>query len=152
MARDHEPTQAEPTFVIPVPGTKPKRKPAATKGFAERLALFVSGVDRANADELLAGLTGPTQERAANFSRSARKWDSATRQGRMAVVFGSHPRAAEQLKILITHASPAMRVAIYRRLAPWQQSLFPSLQNQPDLPVTPAMEEVAERLIREATR
>ena len=150
MARDNEPTQPEPTFVIPT--DRPRRPPAATRGFAERLALFVSGVDRANTTELLEGLTGATLKRAAAFARDARSWDSATRQGRLAVAFGDHPRAAERLKKLLAGASPAMRVTIFRRLAPWQQSQFPALASQPDLAAAPAMEEVAERLIREATR
>ena len=150
MARDHEPTQAEPTFVIGV--AKSKRPPASTSGFAERLALFVSGVDRTNTDELLAGLAGDAQPRAVAFARAASAWDSATRQGRMAVTFGAHPRAADRLKALIAGASPAMRLALYRRLAPWQQSLFPSLKGRGDAAVAPAMDELAERLIREATR
>ena len=149
MARDHEPTQAEPTFVIRT--GKPRRPPATTRGFAERLALFVSGVDRANTDELLAGLTGATLKRALAFAHDARSWDSATRQGRMAVMFGNHPSAAERLKQLICRASPAMQQTLYRRLAPWQQSLFPGLKVKGEA-VCPAMEEVAERLIREATR
>ena len=150
MKRDNEPTHPEPTFVIRA--AAPRRAPAATRGFAERLALFVTGVDRANAQELLAGLSGATFKRATAFARDAAAWDSATRQGRMAVAFGQNPNAAERLKALISTASPTMRVAIHRRLAPWQQSLFPSLKALPDVATTPAMEEVAERLIREATR
>jgi hypothetical protein len=150
MGRDNEPTHPEPTVVIRT--GKPQRPPAATRGFAERLALFVSGVDRANTEELLAGLSGATLKRATDFARDARTWDSATRQGRMAVAFGNHPRATERLKALIAGASPVMRLAIHRRLAPWQRSLFPSLEGQEQAAVAPAMEEVAERLIREATR
>ena len=150
MGRDDEPTQAEPTFVIQTQKARPPVVP--TPGFAERLALFVSGVDRANTDLLLSGLTGPTLKRATAVARDARKWDSATRQGRMAVAFGHHPHAAGQLKQLIAGASPAMRQAIYRRLAPWQQSLFPSLAGATGPASSPAMEELAERLIREATR
>ena len=71
----------------------------------------------------------------------------------MAVAFGNHPHAAERLKQLISAASPAMRQTIYRRLAPWQQSLFPGLvDSSSEGVVAPAMDEVAERLIREATR
>ena len=151
MARDHEPTQAEPTFVISAPG-KPRRAPATTRGFAKRLAMFVSGVDRANTEELLAGLTGMTLKRATAFARDARTWDSATRQGRMAVMFGHHPHSTERLKQLMAAASPSMRQVLYRRLAPWQQSLFPSLAGLSEVAAAPAMEEVAERLIREATR
>jgi hypothetical protein len=151
MARDHEPTVAERTFVIEKAG-KRARPPAASRGFAERLALFVGGVDRANTDALLAGLAGATRKRALAFARDARTWDSATRQGRMAVAFGASPRSAEQLKQLMAAASPLMRSALYRRLAPWQQSLFPSLAGQPEVACSPAMEELAERLIREATR
>ncbi|MBS1150401.1 MAG: hypothetical protein H6Q89_2099 [Myxococcaceae bacterium] len=150
MGRDHEPTQAEPTFVVRV--AKPRRAPAATRGFAERLALFVGGVDRANTEELLCGLTGATLKRATAFSQDARKWDSATRQGRLAVAFGHHPNATERLKRLIAGASPVMRLAIFRQLAPWEQSLFPSLQGQAEGAIAPAMEELAARLIREATR
>ncbi len=151
MARDHEPTQAEATFVIRAP--RPFRRPAATRGFAERLALFVSGVDRANADELLCGLTGATKRRAAAFAKEATGWDSATRQGRMAVAFGPQPRSAMRLKELLSGASPLMRQVLFRRLAPWQQSLFPMLRGAAAHGAsTPAMEELAERLIREATR
>ena len=150
MGRDNEPTHSEPTFVIRV--EKPRRLPAATRGFAERLALFVGGVDRANTDELLSGLTGATLKRATALAHDAGSWDSATRQGRMAVVFGNHPHATDRLKQLIAAASPVMRRAIYQRLAPWQQSLFPSLKGLPEVASCLAMDEVAERLIREATR
>ncbi len=150
MGRDNEPTLPEPTFVIRAVNSR--RLPAATRGFAERLALFVSGVDRGNTDELLSGLTGATLKRATAFAQDARTWDSATRQGRMAVAFGHHPHAAERLKKLVDAASPMMRRVLFRRLAPWQQTLFPSLKHSTDLVVAPAMAELAERLIREATR
>lgn len=148
--RDNEPTQAEPTFVIQA--QKPRPPVVPTPGFAERLALFVCGVDRANAEALLAGLTGATFKRATAVARGAQKWDSATRQGRMAVAFGNQPQAADRLKQLMAGASPTMRLAIYRRLAPWQQSLFPSLAGSAAAAASPGMEELAERLIREATR
>ena len=150
MGRDDEPTQAEPTFVIQA--EKPRRPVVPTRGFADRLALFVIGVDRANTDALLSGLSGATLKRATAFAHEARKWDSATRQGRLAVAFGNNPRAAAQLKQLVAGASPAMRLAIYQRLAPWQQSLFPSLASSAVPSPSPAMEAVSERLIREATR
>lgn len=154
MRRDHQCTNPLPetTVVSRTPRAKPLR-PAATRGFAERLALFVSGVDRGRTDELLAGLASSTHKCAADFAKQAIGWDSATRQGRMAVTFGAHPRAADRLKKLIANASPALRAAVFRRLAPWQQSLFPGLQAKlSSAPPTEAMEALAERLIREATR
>ena len=154
-ARDHEKTVAERTFVIPAeqPRTKkPKRVAATTRGFAERLALFVSGVERARAEELLSCLANPGRDRATKFARDAQGWDSATRQGRMAVAFGAPAHTADRLRQLMDCASPLMRQALFRRLAPWHQSLFPSMQGKPDLAVAPAMEELAERLVREATR
>ena len=145
MSRDQEATKR-------VPASRPRRLPAPSRGFAERLALFVVGVDRANATELLAGLSDAPRKHALAFAQGAASWDSATRQGRLAVAFSSHPLAGERLKALLSKASPPMRLALFRRLAPWQQSMFPSLQGLPDGVVAPAMAEVAERLIREATR
>jgi hypothetical protein len=156
MRRTYEDTQPvpfEPTSLIPVARAKPVRPPA-TRGFAERLALFVSGVDRDRVDELLAGLTGTTQKQAIAFAQEAIGWDSATRQGRMAVVFGGHPNATDRLKLLVSDASPMLRLAVFRRLAPWQKSLFPKLELElaSVAPPAPAMDALAERLIREATR
>ena len=133
---------------------RPASPPAvATDGFAERLALFVTGVARSNTDELLAGLAGPVRKRATRFALEALKWDSATRQGRMAVTFGNNPRASQRLKELIADASPALQAAVFRRLAPWQQSLFPRLKDGLASPApADAMDALAERLIREATR
>ena len=129
MRRAHQRPRpvSEPTVVIRAPREKPAR-PVATAGFAQRLALFVSGVDRARTDELLAGLASSNHKSATDFAREAVGWDSATRQGRMAVTFGNHPRAADRLKKLIADASPALQLAVFRRLAPWQQSLFPRLK------------------------
>ena len=156
MRQDHEPTSKLPEPTKLIRGPKPKPEPAtrpAASGFAQRLALFVTGVDRARADELLAGLAGADQKSAAGFAKEALGWDSATRQGRMAVTFGNHPRAADRLKRLIAEASPALQAAVFRRLAPWQQSLFPRLKPTLASPApTEAMDGLAERLIREATR
>ncbi|GEM_PF-3198552 len=156
MKRDFEPTLPEPTVRMRPERVKPEKpRPApapAPKGFAERLALFVTGVDRTRAEELLSGLAGVNEKRAINAARDASRLDSATRQGRMAVAFGNHPKAAERLKELVSRASPTMKIAIFRRLTPWQQSLFPSLKDVVDGEIPPAMEELAERLIREATR
>ena len=152
MRADHaDPALQEPTQLIRPPRRRPV-KPAATRGFAERLALFVTGVDRSHAEELLAGLADCSQRRAAEFAHEALMWDSATRQGRMAVTFGNHPRAADRLKQLIADASPLLGAAVFRRLAPWQQSLFPRLQGKASIEPTEAMDALAERLIREATR
>ncbi len=156
MKRDFEPTLPEPTVRM-----RPERAPpeklrpvpaAAPKGFAERLALFVTGVDRNRAEALLSGLAGVNEKRAINAARDLSRLDSATRQGRLAVAFGAHPKSAERLKELVARASPTMKVAIFRRLSPWQQSLFPSLKDGVEGEMPPAMEELAERLIREATR
>ena len=180
MRREHEPTHRRIEATVAIRPARPRPRPlkwenegvtslieqpkavrparpkalraGATRGFAERLALFVSGVDRAHTDELLEGLAGVTQRRATAFAREAREWDSATRQGRMAVTFGNHPHAADRLKQLMHVASPAMRGAIFGRLAPWQRSLFPQLEGAATCAVAPAMDALAERLIREATR
>lgn len=145
MSRDQEATERMPAPLA-------RRPPVASRGFAERLALFVIGVDRDHAADLLAGLGDAPRKQALAFAQSAAAWDSATRQGRMAVAFAAHPLAGERLKTLLSKASPPMRLALFRRLPPWQQSMFPSLEGLPDPAVSPAMAEVAERLIREATR
>lgn len=156
MARDHEATKCLLAKVTPVhPGRRQRPiAAAATQGFAERLALFVTGVDRQRADELLAGLTSANHRHATSVAKEASGWDSATRQGRMAVAFGNHPRAADRLRQLMAEASPSLQLAVFRRLVPWQQSLFPKLAAviRPSRPVAPAMEALADRLIREATR
>ncbi len=140
MSRDHARTEQ----------MRPVRP--GTRGFAERLALFVMGVDRARAAELLEGLSPEPKRQATAYVRTAAKWDSATRQGRMAVAFSSHPLAGERLQKLLARASAPMRRALFQRLPPWQQSMFPSIEGTADAAVAPAMAELAERLIREATR
>ena len=71
----------------------------------------------------------------------------------MAVAFGAHPHASERLEKLMAEASPLLQSAIFGRLAPWQKSLFPNfLEVAPSAPPSPAMEALADRLIREATR
>ncbi len=153
MRRTHERTAPipEPTRRIRAPRAAPVAVAACEA--AQRLALFITGVDRARADELLSGLAAAARKSAVEFAREALGWDSATRQGRMAVAFGNHPRASERLKALIADASPALRAAVFRRLAPWQQSLFPRLKDTLSAaPPVEAMDALAERLIREATR
>ena len=154
MRRDHERTEpvAEPTRAMRPPRAK-KPPLSMTRGFAERLALFVNGVDRERSEELLSGLTEVTRKRALSFATEANVWDSATRQGRMAVAFGNHPRAAERLQQLMSDASPALRATVLQRLAPWQKSLFEApVAAVPPTAATPAMDALADRLIREATR
>lgn len=140
MSRDHARTER----------MRPVKPPS--RGAAERLALFVLGLDRARADTLLDGLSEGPRKHALALTQTAAKWDSAMRQGRMAVVFASHPLAHERLKTLLARASAPMRLALFHCLPPWQQSLFPALEGSAPARASPAMAEVAERLIREATR
>ena len=125
---------------------------APPKTFAERLALFVVGVDRVRAGELLAGLAEGSRAHALAVADQAAKWDSATRQGRLAVAFAPHPRAREHLEALFAKASPAMRDALTGGLDPYEKAMFPGLSKTPRAPGCPALAEVAARLIREATR
>ena len=154
MRKDHERTEpvGEPTRAMR-PARRKTMQPSMTRGFAERLALFVSGVDREHSTDLLSGLSESTGKRALAFATEASTWDSATRQGRMAVAFGNHPHAAARLQQLMSDASPALRAAVLLRLAPWQKSLFEAPVTAPTSAVSsPAMEALADRLIREATR
>ncbi|HVG57234.1 MAG TPA: hypothetical protein VNA24_01675 [Hyalangium sp.] len=115
------------------------------------LVALVFGKDRAA--ELLQGLGAREAERAKEHLAHFAALSSAQRQARVALEFGVRSDPTEQLRELMAEAPEALRREIFRRLPPYQRSLFPQRRVEPaDDSVTPAMGALAERLIREATR
>ena len=124
----------------------------ASLDFAQRVALFACSLDKSTAQALVAGLGGDQAERALSLVVVATAWDSSTRQGRLSHEFGVRLDHIERLKALMQVASPTLQAVMFKKLEPWQQSLFPRLKKMPTPVSSPAMTALAERLVREATR
>ena len=120
--------------------------------FAEHVALFAVAIARDRALELLEGFTEAERHLACARARAAAGWDSATRQARLQVTFGSRPDSELRLRALMAEAGPALRQEIFRVLKPYQRSLFPDFALEPGAAATPFVVALAERLVREATR
>jgi hypothetical protein len=140
------------------PRTAPKVKAVAVKTPPTllplaRFALVALVFGKERAAELLEGLGAREAERAKEHLAQFAALTSAQRQARVALEFGVRSDPSEQLRELMAEAPEALRREIFRRLPPYQRSLFPQRRVEPpDDSVTPAMGALAERLIREATR
>lgn len=118
-----------------------------------RFALVALVFGKERAAELLEGLGAREAERAKEHLAHFAALTSAQRQARVALEFGVRSDPSEQLRELMAEAPEALRREIFRRLPPYQRSLFPQRRVEPaDDSVTPAMGALAERLIREAAR
>lgn len=118
-----------------------------------RFALVALVFGKERAAELLEGLGEREAERAKEHLAHFAALTSAQRQARVTLEFGVRSDPAEQLRELMAEAPGALRREIFRRLPPYQRSLFPHCRVEPpDASVTSAMGAFAERLIREATR
>jgi hypothetical protein len=119
----------------------------------ERIALVCLVLARERAAALLEGLEESEARRAREHLARFTRLSSAQRQARVAVEFGERPDAAVRLRGVMAEAPEALRREIFRRLPPYHRSLFPERGVEPpEAAVTPGMEALAERLIREATR
>lgn len=140
------PPQAPAVRVVAVK-TPPTLLPLA------RFALVALVFGKERAAELLEGLGAREAERAKEHLAHFAALTSAQRQARVALEFGVRSEPSEQLRALMAEAPEALRREIFRRLPPYQRSLFPQRRVEaPDDSATPAMSALAERLIREATR
>ncbi|MDP1822885.1 MAG: hypothetical protein Q8L48_06575 [Archangium sp.] len=120
-------------------------------GFPERVALFVAAIHKGRADELLAGFSKPSQERASAFAQDMKQWDSARRQARLAHEFGVRPDAGERIQQLVVKTSGDLRAAIVASLPPAVRAQFPQfVEGATGFPV--AVRALAARLVKEASR
>lgn len=118
-----------------------------------RFALVALVFGKERAAELLEGLGAREAERAKEHLAHFAALSSAQRQARVALEFGVRSDPAEQLRELMAEAPEPLRREIFRRLPPYQRSLFPQRRVEPpEDSTTPAMRALADRLIREATR
>jgi hypothetical protein len=141
------PPRKEPKVEVVAVKTPPTLLPLA------RFALVALVFGKERAAELLEGLGAREAERAKEHLAHFAALTSAQRQARVALEFGVRSDPAEQLRELMAEAPEALRREIFRRLPPYQRSLFPQRRLAPaDESVTAAMGALAERLIREATR
>lgn len=131
----------------------PGKAPPGRLGKPERIALFVTALHRARAEELLAGLAGEEARRATRFMGRAQKWDSPTRQAAVALEFGVRVDVEARLKEMLGKLPLKLQVCVISRLPEWQQSFFPKLLAQARTSShSPALIALADRLVREATR
>lgn len=146
---------------IPVGATRlvtpkmPPRLPSKDDpaGFPEDVALFTVAMAKERALELLDGLGEPARQRARARAREAMRWDSPTRQAKVAVLFGARKDANERLRALMAEAPQPLQQEIYRLLPPYYRSLFPDFTPGPtERPVPPYLAALANRLVREAIR
>lgn len=136
---------------LPAQEVAPKTPPALLPLARFALVALVFGQGRAK--ELLEGLGTREVERAKEHLACFAALTSAQRQARVAAEFGVRSDPSGPLRELMTEAPEALRREIFRRLPPYQRSLFPSRRVEPPAAsASPALCALAERLIREATR
>ncbi len=130
----------------------PAKLPPALLPLA-RFALVALVFGKERASELLDGLGEREAARAKEHLAHFTAMSSAQRQARVALEFGMRRDPSEPLRALMAEAPEALRREIFRRLPPYQRTLFPERKVEPpDASATPALCALAERLIREATR
>ena len=121
-------------------------------GFPERVALFITAIHRQRADELMAGLAAPSQERADAFSKDMRQWDSGRRQARLAHEFGVWHDAGERIQQLVVATTGDLRLAIVASLPPAVRAQFPQFAAASADSFPLAVRALAARLVKEASR
>ncbi|MBE2251778.1 MAG: hypothetical protein IAE78_19740 [Myxococcus sp.] len=124
------------------------KDPARGAGFVERTTLFVVALKKAQAIELLDGFAEPLRQRSRVFAQQLSDLDSPTRQARLAIEFGVRDGARERIKALLDQSPLALRAALMSQLP---STLRP--EGAPAAPTaSPALQALAARLVREATR
>lgn len=119
--------------------------------FEESLALFAVALAKESAPDLLRNLADHRRDRALAIATQLLEERGAV-QPRMVRTFGPRPDAEARLRALYAGFSRALRDAIYRRLPPYQRSLFPDHRGRCGGEEHPLLGLLAERQIREATR
>jgi hypothetical protein len=141
----------KPTRLSRTPPKGRSASPKRTLTFAERMALYLYSLHRDRLPELLDGLADEPRKDAMAYVDELKATDSATRQARLTLEFGTLPDAFERVQRLILEASPTLRCALVRHLPPALRTRFPHLDRPSGAP-TPAMDAFAARLAREAIR
>lgn len=136
-------SEQTPTRLLRPPG-------AEAADLARRVALFVLVMSARRPGALLEGFADLCRDDAEEVLREAKDWTSAERQARISVEFGARADQHELLADLVCEATPELRRALYAHMSPPQQARFPHLRSSQAS--TPAMESLAARLVREATR
>ena len=117
--------------------------------FVERVALFLKTLHKAEAGELLEGFVEAKRYTANQFCRHFGRFDSPTRQARLAREFGVQPEALERLRQVVARSPPRLQSAIVETLPePWRRA-FPRLKPRS---TSPALRNQARRLIHETVR
>ncbi len=120
--------------------------------FVERVTLFIQSLHKAKANELLEGFVEPKRYTANQLCRHIGRWDSATRQARLAREFGVQPDALERLRAVISQSPAPLRAAISETLPDQLRAAFPRLKSVPARAPSPALRSRAQRLVHEAVR
>jgi len=120
--------------------------------FVERVTLFVSSLHKAHARALLEGLASPKRQAALKLSQHITRWDSATRQARLAREFGAQRDALERLRRVFASAPPQLRAAISEHLPAPIRATFSARQPVSIAACSLALHSRAQRLIHEAVR
>ncbi len=119
--------------------------------FEEKVALFVTALNKETAEGLMSGFAGELAGRAKHFCAEVRSWDSAQRQARLTYEFGVVPHAEEKLKELVAGVQGGLRNAVLASLPQTMQPRFPpapgGLESVPEV-----VRGVAVRLVRETSR
>ncbi len=118
--------------------------------FAERVTLFLNGLQRAQSERLLEGFAESLRVRAVAFNVRLNANDSATRQGRLLRELGVRRDALSRLRKLIVEAPVGLRVALCQAIPPRFAPEFPCVEDAPV--TTPGMRALASRLVLEAIR
>lgn len=120
--------------------------------YVERLTLFVSSMHKAHAAALLEGLVSPKRHQALQLSQHLTRWDSATRQARLAREFGAQRDALERLRGMLAHAPPLLRAAMAEHLPAPVRAAFSTPPALTPAAFSSALRGRAQRLIHEAVR
>jgi len=131
-----------------------KTRHPSLEGCLERLALFTAIFAPDRAPRLLEQLSADIREEALQHSRHLASLEQASRQGRVARVFGERPDAGARLRALLAEARPGLARELWARMPPHHRASLHELARLD--PVEPrlssAMNALAARLIKEATR
>lgn len=126
-----------------------QRDPAREMGLVERTTLFLVALKKDQALGLIDGFGEAARQRARVFAQQVSDLDSPTRQARLALEFGVRDGVRDRVGKLLAEAPPALRAAL--------ASLLPASLRPRDVPPpteapSPALQALAARLIREASR
>jgi hypothetical protein len=123
------------------------KDPPRLHGFAELTTLFLVSLKKNEALELLEGLSDTLRQKARVFAQQVSDLDSATRQARLMLEFGTQPQAKHRAAALMAEAPALLKAAIAEALPP---ELKPKDAPPAHPQLSPAIVGLAQRLVREA--